>query len=223
MSYIRQAYPNELYHHGIRGQKWGVRRYQNPDGTLTAAGKKRYNVGEARERAKKAAPQGPITRHYTNEVFDGVKVKWHSKDDYEGLTKKEQKALKNSEKGRNLALYKETRKELKNILQSEEYKSMTKDMSVLDKRELIDQATNEAILKSIKKVSNMSIDDALDQYHKNNRRTAAILASMVGVEAAAIYLAKKSSDKAEKKFQSEIENAAKRYNIPDLNDTFYKF
>lgn len=31
----------ELMHWGIKGQKWGVRRYQNKDGTLTAAGKKR--------------------------------------------------------------------------------------------------------------------------------------------------------------------------------------
>lgn len=30
-----------LVHHGIKGQKWGIRRYQNPDGTLTDAGKKR--------------------------------------------------------------------------------------------------------------------------------------------------------------------------------------
>lgn len=32
----------ELYHHGTKGMKWGVRRYQNADGSLTAAGKKRY-------------------------------------------------------------------------------------------------------------------------------------------------------------------------------------
>ena len=33
-----------LYHHGIKGQHWGVRRFQNEDGSLTSAGKKRYDV-----------------------------------------------------------------------------------------------------------------------------------------------------------------------------------
>ena len=32
---------NELYHHGVKGQKWGVRRYKNSDGSLTDNGKKR--------------------------------------------------------------------------------------------------------------------------------------------------------------------------------------
>ena len=41
---------NELYHHGIKGQKWGVRRYQNADGTLTDVGQNRYGRKERREK-----------------------------------------------------------------------------------------------------------------------------------------------------------------------------
>lgn len=37
-------YSDELYHHGIKGMRWGVRRFQNKDGSLTNAGKKRRRV-----------------------------------------------------------------------------------------------------------------------------------------------------------------------------------
>lgn len=36
-------YNNELMHYGVKGMKWGIRRYQNKDGSLTQAGKKRYD------------------------------------------------------------------------------------------------------------------------------------------------------------------------------------
>lgn len=49
------TYDGELYHWGIKGMKWGVRRYQNADGSLTAAGRKRYSNpdGTLNEKGKK--------------------------------------------------------------------------------------------------------------------------------------------------------------------------
>ena len=44
---------NELYHWGVKGMKWGVRRYQNVDGTLTDAGKKRYERDQRENAGKK--------------------------------------------------------------------------------------------------------------------------------------------------------------------------
>ena len=46
MEYIIRRTSDHLEHHGILGQKWGVRRFQNPDGTWTAEGKKRYGSSD---------------------------------------------------------------------------------------------------------------------------------------------------------------------------------
>lgn len=59
MEYYMYTSGNELAHHGIRGMKWGVRRFQNKDGSLTAAGKKRRASEEAdlKEREKRIKGQ----------------------------------------------------------------------------------------------------------------------------------------------------------------------
>ncbi len=51
---------NELYHWGIKNMKWGVRRFQNPDGTLTEEGKRRYGNYTDDERKARAAKTGLI-------------------------------------------------------------------------------------------------------------------------------------------------------------------
>ena len=56
---------DELQHYGIKGIKWGVRRFQNSDGSLTADGKKRYS-GDNLKDIQKQVNQG-------KNVVDGVK------------------------------------------------------------------------------------------------------------------------------------------------------
>lgn len=69
----------ELYHSGIKGMKWGIRRYQNPDGSLTDEGKKRYQKIE--DDIKKAAlieEQGTAIANYGN-LREG---RAHNEDSY---------------------------------------------------------------------------------------------------------------------------------------------
>ncbi len=59
-----------LAHHGIKGQKWGVRRYQNPDGTLTDEGRKRYYDSD-----------GALTKRGLKALSKKEKEYWDRSDD----------------------------------------------------------------------------------------------------------------------------------------------
>ena len=52
MIYNKDEITGELYHYGIKNQKWGVRRYQNEDGSYTAEGKIRYGIGSDGKKSK---------------------------------------------------------------------------------------------------------------------------------------------------------------------------
>lgn len=63
-------YESELMHHGVKGMKWGQRRYQNPDGSLTSAGKMATR-GQLRRAARKE-----VRARYK---LLGKKTKWYKK------------------------------------------------------------------------------------------------------------------------------------------------
>lgn len=54
----------ELYHHGIKGQKWGVRRFQEKDGSLTPAGKERYYVESDKKEIQNDAKSSTIPKGF---------------------------------------------------------------------------------------------------------------------------------------------------------------
>lgn len=52
MMEVKRKTDDELYHYGVLGMKWGIRRYQNKDGTLTEAGKNKLKTYKANEISK---------------------------------------------------------------------------------------------------------------------------------------------------------------------------
>lgn len=83
-------YPDYMYHYGIKGMKWGVRRYQNDDGTLTSVGKKREQWLESKKSGNEAN-----TKYLKREFKDAkIREKLHSKEKSKHQLKLEDKYIK---------------------------------------------------------------------------------------------------------------------------------
>ena len=67
MTYNNYYNPTVIQHYGVLGMKWGVRRYQNSDGTLTAAGKKRKQKQEIKAEKKDRAAASKNRRQLSDE------------------------------------------------------------------------------------------------------------------------------------------------------------
>ena len=67
---------DELYHFGVKGMKWGVRRYQNEDGSLTSLGKKRDKMLSDRKTAKKHfTTSNMVKAEYSRREFEDAKTR----------------------------------------------------------------------------------------------------------------------------------------------------
>ena len=74
MSY-NVIFTDELYHHGIKGQKWGIRRYRNYDGSYTQTGLKRYYESKSEYEAADEKYKRQKAEYKSNKKADGAKTK----------------------------------------------------------------------------------------------------------------------------------------------------
>ena len=73
---VRYLMDDELYHFGVKGMKWGVRRYQNEDGSLTSLGKKRDKMLSDRKTAKKhSTTSNMVKAEYSRREFEDAKTR----------------------------------------------------------------------------------------------------------------------------------------------------
>ena len=92
-------YSNELTHWGVKGQKWGVRRYQNEDGTLTEAGKKRYAREQTRALNKASREMSSAVARYAGNKRDYDRYKSKQEKYEHKLDRKREERLEKWEKG----------------------------------------------------------------------------------------------------------------------------
>lgn len=97
LRYYQEHDINSLQHHGIKGQKWGIRRYQNPDGSLTEEGKLRYlnSDGTLNDRAPNKIKRAYVAYQQNQRVKD-VESGKAFEDDYVYNKEKQAEKLNNA-------------------------------------------------------------------------------------------------------------------------------
>ena len=207
-----------LQHHGTKGQRWGVRRYQNKDGSLTPAGRKRYGKEmdklKAEEQKLKAEKKVLDNKKKTQAKFDKLDEKKAKLEAEKKALKEEKKKFKNGEKDVKEKRHEETVEEKRaRLLKSTDANELYKNKDLLTTAELnerlirLDTERRLAQVADSTKVSGMDrVDKALKTFKKADEVYTTLNNSGVG------KLVKKKLGMGEKKEEFDADSFLENIN-----------
>ena len=186
---IRRMSNDELYHHGIKGQRWGIRRFQNEDGSLTSEGRKRYGYSfeKMSNSKKKELLSSPYTEDHIRRSKEYKRMTSKIRKESNEISKNERKRmaeLEDQTKDRvatddewneyfNLSRKRQTVKQQIRLKYIDEYADMYLDTIGFEKTDKGREAVKKYLLKQ-HHFNNKAINKGVKAYGPAGRRKMAV-------------------------------------------------
>ena len=154
---------NELMHWGIKGMKWGVRRYQNKDGSLTPAGKKRYDKEMAKLKEEEKIAKNKLKTQAKLNKLDEKRKEVEALKSGKPIAKKTQQSSKPSVKDMSDD---ELRRTVNRLLMEQQYAKLN-PQQVSAGQKFVKKVMNDVVAPAATEVGKNVLKDAMTKAVKN--------------------------------------------------------
>lgn len=154
---------NELMHWGIKGMKWGVRRYQNKDGSLTPAGKKRYDKEMAKLKEEEKIAKNKLRTQAKLKKLDEKRKEIEALKSGKPIAKSTKKPSKPSVKDMS---DEELRQTVNRLLMEQQYAKLN-PQQVSAGQKFVKKVMNDVVAPAATEVGKNVLKDAMTKAVKN--------------------------------------------------------